>query len=66
MTAHPDCARLIEDRIKQMGIRFRFGSCITKIEDTPNGVRLSSVMEMTAKKPTCWLCASVCGLIRTS
>ena len=39
LSAHPECARVIEERLDQKGIRLRFGAGIEKVEETPRGVR---------------------------
>jgi len=39
LSAHPECARVIEERLDQKGIRLRFGGGIEKVEETPQGVR---------------------------
>jgi NADPH-dependent 2,4-dienoyl-CoA reductase/sulfur reductase-like enzyme len=33
LAAHPDCARVIEERLKQKGIKLRFGAGIERIEE---------------------------------
>jgi NADPH-dependent 2,4-dienoyl-CoA reductase/sulfur reductase-like enzyme len=38
LTAHADCSRVIEDRLRKMGIKLRFGAGIKKVEDSPTGV----------------------------
>jgi NADPH-dependent 2,4-dienoyl-CoA reductase/sulfur reductase-like enzyme len=39
LNAHPDCAHIIENRLRQMGIKLRFGAGITRVEDTPGGIK---------------------------
>jgi NAD(P)H-nitrite reductase large subunit len=39
LTAHPECARIIEERLGQKGIKMRFGARIEKVEETPRGVK---------------------------
>jgi NADPH-dependent 2,4-dienoyl-CoA reductase/sulfur reductase-like enzyme len=39
LAAHPDCARVIEERLKQKGIKLRFGAGIERIEEKSRGVR---------------------------
>jgi NAD(P)H-nitrite reductase large subunit len=39
MAAHPECARVIEERLHQKGIHLRFGARIQRIEETVHGVR---------------------------
>ena len=39
LAAHPDCARVIEDRLEQKGIKLRFGTSIDRVEDTGSGIR---------------------------
>ena len=39
LSAHPECAQVIEERLDQKGIRLRFGAGIEKVEETPRGVR---------------------------
>jgi 3-phenylpropionate/trans-cinnamate dioxygenase ferredoxin reductase subunit len=39
LAAHPECAAVIEERLKQKGITLRFGAGIEKIEETPRGIR---------------------------
>jgi pyruvate/2-oxoglutarate dehydrogenase complex dihydrolipoamide dehydrogenase (E3) component len=39
LTAHPECARVIEERLDQKGIKLRFGAEIEKMEETTQGVR---------------------------
>jgi NAD(P)H-nitrite reductase large subunit len=39
LTAHPECARIIEERLDQKGIKMRFGAGIEKVEETPRGVK---------------------------
>ena len=34
LAAHPECARVIEERLKQKGIKLRFGAGIEKVEET--------------------------------
>jgi 3-phenylpropionate/trans-cinnamate dioxygenase ferredoxin reductase subunit len=38
LSAHPECAGVIEERLKQKGIKLRFGAGIEKVEDTSRGV----------------------------
>jgi NADPH-dependent 2,4-dienoyl-CoA reductase/sulfur reductase-like enzyme len=39
LSAHPDCAQVIEERLGQKGIKLRFGAGIEKVEETNRGVR---------------------------
>jgi NAD(P)H-nitrite reductase large subunit len=39
LAAHPECARVIEGRLDQKGIKLRFGAGIEKVEETTQGVR---------------------------
>ena len=39
LAAHPECARVIEERLKQKGIKLRFGAGIERIEEKTGGVR---------------------------
>ena len=39
LAAHPDCARIVEERLKQKGIQLRFGAGIEKVEETSRGVK---------------------------
>lgn len=39
LAAHPECARVIEERLEQKGIKLRFGAEIEKVEETTWGVR---------------------------
>ncbi len=39
LAAHPACARVIEDRLRDRGVRLRLGAGIQKVEETPRGVR---------------------------
>ena len=39
LAAHPECARVIEDRLRDSGIRLRLGAGIQKVEEIPGGVR---------------------------
>ena len=39
LAAHPDCARIVEERLGQNGIKLRFGAAIEKVEETSRGVR---------------------------
>src|SRR4030042_3676871 len=39
LSAHPECARIIEERLVQKGIKLRFGAAIEKVEETACGVR---------------------------
>ncbi len=41
LAAHPECARLIEDRLTEKGIELKFGAELEKIEDTARGVKVS-------------------------
>lgn len=38
LAAHPECARIIEGRLRDRGIRLRFGAGIQRVEETPGGV----------------------------
>jgi NADPH-dependent 2,4-dienoyl-CoA reductase/sulfur reductase-like enzyme len=39
LTAHPECARIIEERLDQKGIKMRFGTRIEKVEETSRGIK---------------------------
>jgi NADPH-dependent 2,4-dienoyl-CoA reductase/sulfur reductase-like enzyme len=39
LSAHPECAQVIEERLGQKGIKLRFGAGIEKVEETNRGVR---------------------------
>jgi NAD(P)H-nitrite reductase large subunit len=39
LSAHPECAQVIEERLGQKGIKLRLGVGIEKVEETPQGVR---------------------------
>jgi NADPH-dependent 2,4-dienoyl-CoA reductase/sulfur reductase-like enzyme len=39
MAAHPECARVIEERLVQKGMELRFGAGMAKVEETACGVR---------------------------
>ena len=39
LSAHPECARIVEERLEQKGIQLRFGAGIEKVEETSRGVR---------------------------
>src|SRR4030043_2053227 len=39
LSAHPECARIVEERLEQKGIKLRFGAGIEKVEETNQGVR---------------------------
>ena len=39
LSAHPECARIVEERLDQKGIKLRFGAGIEKVEETNRGVR---------------------------
>jgi NADPH-dependent 2,4-dienoyl-CoA reductase/sulfur reductase-like enzyme len=39
LSAHPECARIVEERLEQKGIKLRFGAGIEKVEETSRGVR---------------------------
>ena len=39
LSAHPECARIVEERLEQRGIHLRFGAGIEKVEETSRGVR---------------------------
>jgi NADPH-dependent 2,4-dienoyl-CoA reductase/sulfur reductase-like enzyme len=39
LSAHPECAQVIEERLGQKGIELRFGAGIEKVEETNRGVR---------------------------
>jgi NAD(P)H-nitrite reductase large subunit len=39
LSAHPECARLIEERLDQKGIKLRFGAGVEKVEETAWGAR---------------------------
>ena len=37
LSAHPDCAVVIEERLREMGVRLRFSAGIERAEDQPDG-----------------------------
>ncbi|OGP93724.1 MAG: hypothetical protein A2156_06065 [Deltaproteobacteria bacterium RBG_16_48_10] len=37
LSAHPECARIVEERLDQKGIKLRFGAGIEKVEETSGG-----------------------------
>jgi NADPH-dependent 2,4-dienoyl-CoA reductase/sulfur reductase-like enzyme len=39
LSAHTECASFIEDRLKHLGIRLRFGASVNKLEDNPGGIK---------------------------
>jgi len=39
LAAHPDCARVIEERLERKGIRLRLDARLSKVEETGRGVR---------------------------
>jgi len=39
LAAHPECARIVEERLEQKGIQLRFGAGIKKVEETSRGIR---------------------------
>jgi NADPH-dependent 2,4-dienoyl-CoA reductase/sulfur reductase-like enzyme len=39
LAAHPECARIVEERLEQKGIQLRFGAGIEKVEETSRGIR---------------------------
>ena len=39
LAAHPECARVIEERLVQEGIKLRLGAGIEKVEETARGVK---------------------------
>jgi assimilatory nitrate reductase electron transfer subunit/3-phenylpropionate/trans-cinnamate dioxygenase ferredoxin reductase subunit len=39
LSAHPECARVIEERLEQKGIQLRFGAGVEKVEETSRGIR---------------------------
>jgi NADPH-dependent 2,4-dienoyl-CoA reductase/sulfur reductase-like enzyme len=39
LTAHSECARIIEERLVQRGIKLRFGAGIEKLEETSHGIK---------------------------
>jgi len=39
LAAHPECAQIIEERLKQKGIKLRLGAGIERVEETAAGVR---------------------------
>ena len=39
LAAHPECARIVEERLSQKGIKLRFGAGIEKVEETSRGIR---------------------------
>src|SRR4030042_2832036 len=39
LSAHPECARIVAERLDQRGIKLRFGAGIEKVEETNQGVR---------------------------
>lgn len=38
LAAHPDCSRVIEDRLEEMGVRLSFSAAIERIEEAPEGL----------------------------
>jgi len=40
LAAHPACARVIEERLRQKGIELRFGAGVEKVEETAGGVKV--------------------------
>lgn len=40
LNAHPECARIIEERLEQKGIRLRLGTEIEKIKETSRGLKV--------------------------
>lgn len=38
LAAHPDCSRVIEDRLKEMGVRLRFSAALEGIDETADGL----------------------------
>ena len=39
LSAHPECARIVEERLEKKGIKLRFGAGIEKVEETSRGIR---------------------------
>ncbi len=39
LSAHPECARVIEERLEQKGIKLRFGAGIERVEETACGIK---------------------------
>jgi NAD(P)H-nitrite reductase large subunit len=39
LNAHPECARIIGDRLSGMGIKLKLGAGLSRIEDGPTGIR---------------------------
>jgi NAD(P)H-nitrite reductase large subunit len=39
LTAHPECGRVIEERLAQKGIKLRFGAEIERVEETIRGIK---------------------------
>ena len=39
LIAHPECARIIEKRLGQKGVKLRFGASVEKVEETHRGIR---------------------------
>jgi pyruvate/2-oxoglutarate dehydrogenase complex dihydrolipoamide dehydrogenase (E3) component len=39
LSAHPECGRVIEERLEQKGIKLRFGAAVEGVEETTQGVR---------------------------
>lgn len=40
LNAHPECAKIIEDRLKQKGIKLKFGTEIEKLKEIKSGLRV--------------------------
>jgi NADPH-dependent 2,4-dienoyl-CoA reductase/sulfur reductase-like enzyme len=40
LSAHPECARIMEVRLLEEGYRLRLGAALTRVEAAPDGVRL--------------------------
>jgi NAD(P)H-nitrite reductase large subunit len=40
LAAHPDCARIIEERLLRKGIKLRFGAAVEKVADTVRGINV--------------------------
>ncbi|HUL23469.1 MAG TPA: NAD(P)/FAD-dependent oxidoreductase [Thermodesulfobacteriota bacterium] len=39
LAAHPECARIVEERLEQKGIKLRFGAGIERVEETACGIK---------------------------
>ncbi len=47
LAAHPDCSRVIEDRLVAKGIDLRFGCALERIDAAPGGVLVASFKDST-------------------